>query len=126
MPWVYIFECADGTFYVGSTIDLDGRVSQHNDRRGSAYTRRAGRRPVKLVWAADFYRVDEAFAFEKRVAGWRRRWRLSHRGLANVLWDPAGGPGPRDESAGGRVPMSHPPANEQTIALALRYGRAGC
>ena len=84
MPWVYILECADDTFYVGSTVDLDGRVSQHNDRRGSAYTRRSGRRPVKLVWAAQFDRVDEAFAFEKRVAGWRRDKKIA---LIEGRWD---------------------------------------
>jgi putative endonuclease len=30
MAWAYILQCADGSFYVGSTVDLDGRVSQHN------------------------------------------------------------------------------------------------
>jgi putative endonuclease len=77
MAWAYILECADGSFYVGSTVDLDGRVSQHNDGLGAAYTRRPGRRPVKLVWAADFARVDEAFAFEKMVQGWNRRKRIA-------------------------------------------------
>jgi putative endonuclease len=77
MAWVYILECADGSFYVGSTVDLDGRISQHNDGLGAAYTRRGGRRPVKLVWAADFARVDEAFAFEKMVQGWGRKKRIA-------------------------------------------------
>jgi hypothetical protein len=27
---------------------------------------------VRLLWAADFHRVDEAFAFEKQVQGWSR------------------------------------------------------
>ena len=73
MAWVYILECADGFFYVGSTVDLDARISQHNAGEGAAYTRRRGRRPVKLVWAADFARVDEAYAFEKMVQGWGRK-----------------------------------------------------
>jgi putative endonuclease len=77
MAWAYILECADGSFYAGSTTDLDRRVSEHNDGLGSAYTRRAGRRPVKLVWAADFARVDEAFAFEKMVQGWNRKKRIA-------------------------------------------------
>ena len=29
-------------------------------------------RPVKLVWALEFERVDEAFTFEKQVQGWSR------------------------------------------------------
>ncbi len=77
MAWVYILECADGSFYVGSTVDLDRRVAQHQNGEGAAYTRRKGRLPVKLVWAADFARVDEAFAFEKMVQGWGRKKRIA-------------------------------------------------
>ena len=66
MAWAYILECSDGSFYVGSTVDLDRRVSEHNlDGLGAAYTRH--RRPVRLVWSAQSERVDEAYAFEKRV-----------------------------------------------------------
>ena len=77
MPWMYILECADGSYYVGSTVDLDGRVWQHNEGLGAAYTRPRRRRPVTLVFAADFARIDEAFAFEKRVQGWSRAKRLA-------------------------------------------------
>jgi putative endonuclease len=77
MAWVYILECADGSFYVGSTVDLDRRIGQHNAGEGAACTRRRGRRPVKLVWAADFARVDEAHAFEKMVQGWCRKKRIA-------------------------------------------------
>jgi putative endonuclease len=74
---MYILQCADGSFYVGSTFDLDGRVWEHNQGLGAVYTRRPGRRPVTLVYAADFDRIDEAFAFEKRVQGWRRAKRIA-------------------------------------------------
>ena len=77
MPWAYILECADGSFYVGSTTDLDRRLSEHSQGLGAAYTRRPGRRPIRLVWSAEFARVDEAFAFEKRVQGWNRRKRIA-------------------------------------------------
>ncbi|THV09262.1 GIY-YIG nuclease family protein, partial [Nocardioides caeni] len=43
MAWTYILECADGSFYVGSTTDLTLRIEQHNSGYGSAYTRRPGR-----------------------------------------------------------------------------------
>ena len=75
MGWVYLLECADGTFYCGSTTDLDLRLWQHNEGLGAAYTRK--RLPVTLVWAAQFERIDEAFAFEKRVQGWGRAKRLA-------------------------------------------------
>ena len=71
MGFCYILECADGSYYVGSTRNVEIRVAQHNsDHCGAAYTRR--RRPVRLVWAAEFPTLADAFAFEKRVQGWRR------------------------------------------------------
>ena len=63
-----MLRCADGTYYAGSTIDLSRRVEQHNAGFGSQYTRR--RLPVELIWSAEFPRVDEAFAWEKRIQGW--------------------------------------------------------
>ena len=76
MPYVYILECADSSFDVGSTWSLELRLHQHNsDRDGAVYTRR--RRPVHLVWAAWFDSIAEAFAFEKRVQGWSRRKRIT-------------------------------------------------
>ncbi len=70
MAWMYILECADGSFYVGSTRDLARRLQQHQDGKGAAFTRR--RRPVKLVYSCAFERVVEAFAAEKKVQGWSR------------------------------------------------------
>ena len=75
MAWAYLLECSDGTFYAGSTTDLALRLSQHQQGLGAAYTRH--RRPVRLVWAAEFDRVDEAFAMEKRIQGWGRRKRIA-------------------------------------------------
>lgn len=70
MPFVYMLRCADGSYYVGSTRNLEQRFSQHSTGRGAAYTRR--RLPVELVFAQEFERVDEAYAMEKRVQGWSR------------------------------------------------------
>ena len=46
--YVYIVQCADGSFYTGVTKDVDARVSQHNAGQGAKYTR--ARRPVVLVY----------------------------------------------------------------------------
>ncbi len=75
MPFVYILECRDGSFYVGSTWDLERRFSEHSEGLGAAYTRR--RRPVRLVWHAPYDSIAEAYAFEKRVQGWNRAKRLA-------------------------------------------------
>ena len=68
MAFLYILRCADGTYYVGSTIDLSQRLEQHNAGLGAAYTRR--RLPVALAWSGEFARIEDAFAWEKRVQGW--------------------------------------------------------
>ena len=70
MPWVYILECRDGSFYVGSTYDLERRLSEHNEGLGASYTRR--RRPVTLRWSAFYDRVEDAYAMEKHLQGWGR------------------------------------------------------
>jgi putative endonuclease len=48
VTFVYILECADGSYYTGWTTDLDRRVAAHNAGQGGRYTR--SRRPVKLVY----------------------------------------------------------------------------
>ncbi|MBD3943841.1 GIY-YIG nuclease family protein [Microbacterium sp. NEAU-LLC] len=68
MGFVYILRCADGTYYVGSTTDLNRRLAQHEAGMASAYTRR--RLPVELVWSNQYGRIDEAFAWEKQIQGW--------------------------------------------------------
>ncbi|GAB4547966.1 MAG: GIY-YIG nuclease family protein [Anaerolineae bacterium] len=52
MTFVYILECADGSYYTGWTTDLERRVNIHNAGRGSRYTRL--RRPVKLVYWEEY------------------------------------------------------------------------
>ena len=73
MPYVYILQCVDSSYYVGSTWDLERRLTEHAGGTGAAYTSR--RLPVRLVFAAEFDRIDEAFAMEKRIQGWSRRKR---------------------------------------------------
>jgi putative endonuclease len=72
---MYILRCADGSFYVGSTVDLERRLGQHDEGEGAAYTRR--RRPVQLVYCEDFPRIDDAYLREKQVQGWSRAKRLA-------------------------------------------------
>jgi alanine racemase len=68
MPfWTYILECADGSYYVGHTDDLDARMAQHNLGVGSKYTAR--RRPVRLCWTQDHQTRDDAFRLEHQLKG---------------------------------------------------------
>ena len=75
MPYMYILKCGDGSFYVGSTVDLELRLAQHQAGDGCAYTSK--RQPVTLVFAENFNRIDEAFAREKQVQGWGRAKRIA-------------------------------------------------
>jgi putative endonuclease len=70
MPWMYILECADGSYYVGSTRDLDRRIHQHQEGLGARYTSK--RLPVRLVYGEEYERVSDAFFREKQVQGWSR------------------------------------------------------
>jgi putative endonuclease len=70
MPYAYIVECRDGSYYVGSTWELERRLGEHNLGLGAAYTRR--RRPVRLVWSAEVSRIDDAYLIEKQIQGWGR------------------------------------------------------
>ena len=69
--YMYILECSDGSFYTGSTKDLELRLQQHNNGEGANHTRK--RLPVRLVYYEEFNRIDEAFYREKQVQGWSRK-----------------------------------------------------
>lgn len=71
--YMYILECSDKSYYVGSTTDLDRRINQHNTGEGSEYTKK--RLPVKLVYFEECFSIEEAFLREKQVQGWSRKKR---------------------------------------------------
>lgn len=68
--YTYILECANGQYYVGSTIDLERRVMEHQAGLGGCFTRR--HLPVKLVFYERYSSVEEAFARERQLHGWCR------------------------------------------------------
>ena len=69
--YMYILECADGSYYTGSTKNLDRRLAQHQAGEGANHTKK--HLPVKLVYYEEFQRIDEAFYREKQVQGWSRK-----------------------------------------------------
>ena len=68
MPWMYILQCVDGSYYVGSTWNLEKRLWQHNQGKGAKYTAR--RRPVELVYSEEYDSIADAFEREKQVQNW--------------------------------------------------------
>ena len=68
--WMYILRCADGSYYTGSTINLNRRLEQHQNGGGANHTRR--RLPVELVYVEVYDRIQTAFRREKQIQRWRR------------------------------------------------------
>ena len=67
---MYILECSDGSYYVGSTKDLEYRLSEHQSGKGAKYISR--RLPVKLLYSEEYERVVDAYTREKQVQNWSR------------------------------------------------------
>ena len=67
--FVYILECADGTYYTGWTDDPDRRLKEHNsDDRGAKYTR--SRRPCRMVYVGEC---------GDKSAALKREWEIKNR-----------------------------------------------
>ncbi len=69
--YMYILLCADGSYYTGSTTDLERRLEQHQNGEGANHTKK--RLPVSLLYYEEYSRIDEAFYREKQVQGWSRK-----------------------------------------------------
>ncbi len=98
----YMLRCADDSFYVGHTDDLETRIAEHESGATPGYTQK--RRPVDLVWSAHFVTREGALAAEQRIKGWPR---AKKQALIAGDWD-------------GLHNLSIPPAER---ALRLRSGR---
>jgi len=66
--WVYIVECADGTYYTGSTTQLEDRMTKHQTGYYTGYT--SLRLPVKLVWSEAFPDIRQAIEVERKIKRW--------------------------------------------------------
>ncbi|MFC1681775.1 GIY-YIG nuclease family protein [Pseudomonadota bacterium] len=69
--FVYILQCADGTFYTGITNNLKRRLEQHNAGTASRYTR--SRLPVTLVYSEEPVTKGEALKRELSIKSLSRK-----------------------------------------------------
>jgi len=72
---MYILEGSDRSLYVGSTWDMDRRLSQHNEGEGAEL--HAESPPVRLFYSEYYARIENAFLREKQVQRWGRAERLA-------------------------------------------------
>jgi len=65
--YVYIVKCADDTYYIGKTYNIEKRIKQHNGllSGGAKYT--SSRKPVTLMYQEEFTNQTEAL---------QREWQL--------------------------------------------------
>ena len=68
--FVYMLRCADDSFYIGHTDELEHRVAQHQAGEIAGYTQ--PRRPVELVWSQETSTREEALTAERQIKGWGR------------------------------------------------------
>lgn len=72
---VYILQCSDATFYIGSTNDVERRLYQHNFlKSGAKYTK--ARRPVTLVYTEKCRTLGDAKKREYQVKQLTREKKL--------------------------------------------------
>lgn len=69
--FMYILECANGLYYIGSTTHLKVRIDEHQAGMGARFTSK--QLPAKLVYFEEFKTVAEAFDREQKVKGWSRK-----------------------------------------------------
>ncbi|HEU0099881.1 MAG TPA: GIY-YIG nuclease family protein [Allosphingosinicella sp.] len=70
-----MLHCADGSFYVGHTDDLEVRIATHRSGEFGGYT--STRLPVALAWCDEFPSRYEALSAERRIKGWSRAKKLA-------------------------------------------------
>lgn len=80
--YVYILECADGTYYTGWTTDLSGRVATHNAGKGAKYTR--SRLPVRLLYSEEFGEKIPAQRREREIKKLSRKEKEALIGRGNA------------------------------------------
>ncbi len=81
--YVYILECSDDTYYTGITSNIEKRITEHQSgKHKDSYT--YSRRPIKLVFHAEFTNVELAIDTEKQIKKWSK---VKKRALINNEFD---------------------------------------
>ena len=81
MFYVYLLQCADGTFSVGSTNDLERRLHAHNHLKSGAHYTKI-RRPVVLKYSEKVKTYAKARAREAEI---KRMTRTEKAALASLV-----------------------------------------
>ena len=75
MWYLYILRCKDGNLYTGVTTDIPRRVTRHNSKKASKYTRI--RTPVTLVYKETYRTRSKALIREAQIKRWSKKKKLA-------------------------------------------------
>lgn len=71
VSYIYILKCADKTYYTGITSNLSKRMIEHEiGKYEGGYTSK--RRPVELMFYAEFTDINFAIEKEKQIKKWSK------------------------------------------------------
>ncbi len=65
MYYIYILLCSDGSYYTGSTNDVEKRFKDHVEGRGARYTK--SHKPVRIIYKEEFATKPEALKREAEI-----------------------------------------------------------
>jgi putative endonuclease len=71
LSFIYILKCSDNSYYTGVTSSLDKRLNEHKyGKYQDSYT--CKRRPIEVVFYAEFTDINLAIRSEKQIKKWSR------------------------------------------------------
>ena len=83
--WVYILtNVSNKVLYTGVTNNLERRVGEHKNKKGSSFTRKYN--VTKLVFYERFDQVDYAIAAEKKIKAGSRAKKIELIEAMNPNW----------------------------------------
>ena len=68
--YTYILLCSNGSYYTGSTKNLELRFQQHKNGEGAKHTKKFP--PTEILYYEQYDRIDTAFYREKQIQGWSK------------------------------------------------------
>ncbi|MFW5953425.1 MAG: GIY-YIG nuclease family protein [Candidatus Natronoplasma sp.] len=71
MWYLYILRLSDGSLYTGITKDIERRIKQHEEGKGSKYVR--SRLPCNLVYIEEMENRSEALRREAEIKKWSKK-----------------------------------------------------
>jgi len=68
--FIYIIRCLDGSYYTGSTNDIEKRFKKHLKGCGAQYTK--SHKPEKIVYQEESPTKSDALKREAEIKNWSR------------------------------------------------------